>query len=70
MPNAFRPGGRNKDYQLILGPSTRDHLHRHKKQDGVWKKFFILNFCKKYIRVKEDTQIESVKLCTVIYEMN
>jgi hypothetical protein len=69
-PNAFQPGGRNKDYQLILGPSTRDHWHRHKKQDGIWKKFFILNFCKEYIRVKEGTQIDSGKLCTVIYEMN
>jgi hypothetical protein len=47
MPNAFQPGGRNRDYQLTLGPSTRDHLYRHKKQDSIWKKLFILNFREK-----------------------
>jgi hypothetical protein len=31
MPNAFQPGGRNRDYQLLLGPSTKDYLHRHEK---------------------------------------
>jgi hypothetical protein len=42
MPNAFQPGGRNRDYQLTLGPSTRDHLHRHKNKMASGRNFSFL----------------------------